>query len=54
MATVMAERTLHTFLPHMGTSNEDYKSQFDAYVTVLEAYYGGVSINQILVDTKFK
>ena len=38
----------------MGTSNDDYKSQFNAYVMVLEAYCGGVSVPQILVDTKLK
>ena len=54
MVIVMAERTLHTFLQQMGTSNDDYKSQFDTYVTVLEAYCGGVRVPQILVDTKVK
>ena len=53
-AIVMAERTLQTFFQQMGTPNNDYKSQFDAYVTVLEAYCGGVGVYQILVDTKFK
>ena len=54
MAIVMAESTLHTLFHQMGTSNGDYKSQLDAYVTVLEAYCGGVSVPQILVDTKLK
>ena len=35
MAIVMLERTLHNFFQKMGTSNNDYKSQFDAYVTVM-------------------
>ena len=51
MKIVMAERTLHTFFQKMGTLNDDYKSQFNAYVMVLEAYCGGVSVPQILVDT---
>ena len=38
----------------MGTSNYDYKSQFDVYITVLESYCGGVSVPQVLVDTKLK
>ena len=38
----------------MVPSNDDYKSQFNAYVMVLEAYCGGVSVPQILVDTKLK
>ena len=50
----MAERTLHTSFHKMGTSNNDYKSQFDAYVTVLEAYCGGVSVPRVLVDTNLK
>ena len=54
MAIVMAERTLYTFFQKMGTSNDNYKSQFDVYVTVPEVYCGGVSIPQVLVDTKLK
>ena len=54
MAIVMAERTLHIFFQHMGKSNDNYKSQFNDYVTVLYAYCGGVSVPQILVDTKLK
>ena len=54
MAIVVAERTLHTFFRKMVTSNDDYKSQFDAYVTVMEAQFGGVSVPQLLVDTKLK
>ena len=54
MAIVMAERTLYTFFQKMGTSNDNYKSQFDVYVTVLEAYCDGVIVPQILVDTKMK
>ena len=38
----------------MSTSKDDYKSQFDVYVMVLEAYCCGLSIPQILVDTKLK
>ena len=54
MDIVMAERTLHTFFQKMGTLNDDYKSQFDAYFMLLEAYCGGVSAPQILIDTKLK
>ena len=38
----------------MGTYNDNYKSKFDAYVTVMDAYCGGVSVLHILVDTKLK
>ena len=54
MAIVMVERTLYTFFQKMSTLKNNYKSQFDAYVMVLGAYCGGVSVPQILVDTKLK
>ena len=54
ISIVVAERTLHTFFQNRGASNDYYKSQFDAYVTVLEAYCGGMSVTQILADTKLK
>ena len=54
MTIIMADRTLHTFFQQMGKSNDNYKSQFDVYVTVLEAYCDGVIVPQILVDTKMK
>ena len=54
MAIVIAKRTLYTFFQKIVTSNDNYKSHFDAYVRVLEACCGGVSVTQILVDTKLK
>ena len=54
MAIVMAERKLHTFFQQMGISNENYKSQFHAYVTVLKAYCGGVIVPHVLVYTNLK
>ena len=54
MAIVMAERTLYTLFHQMDTSNDNYKSQFEEYATVMEAYCGGVRVPQILVDTKLK
>ena len=54
MAIVMAERKLHTFFQQMGTLNGNYKIQFGAYVTALKVCCGGVSVPQILVDTKLK
>ena len=35
-------------------ANEYYKSQFDTYVTVLEAYAGGINIPPALVDDKLR
>ena len=54
MAIVLAEMTLYIFFQQMGTSNDDYKSQFNEYVTVLEAYCDGVSVPQVLVNTNLK
>ena len=38
MDIVMVKSTLNTFFQNIGTSNYDYKSQFDAYVTVVEEF----------------
>ena len=38
MVIVMAEETLHTFRQNTNLENDNYKSQFNTYVTVLEAY----------------
>ena len=52
MAIVMADKTLHTFQKNPNVANDNYKSQFDAYVNVLEAYAGGITVPPDLVDGK--
>ena len=49
-AIVMAEKTLHTFCKKSNVANDNYKSQFDVYVTVLETYAGGIIVPLALVD----
>ena len=36
MAIVMEKKNMHTFWKNPNVANDAYKSQFDAYVTVLE------------------
>ena len=52
MAIVMADKTLHTFQKNPNVANDNYKSQFDAYVNVLEAYAGRITVPPDLVDGK--
>ena len=53
-AIVMAEKTLHTFRKNPRVENDGYKSQFDAYVTILEAYVGGITAPLDLVEGKLR
>ena len=50
MAILMSEKTLHKFFQNPNGSNNDYKSQFNAYVTILEAYVGRITVPLALVD----
>ena len=49
MAIVMAEKMLHTFWQNTNVTNDNYKIQFDAYITVLEAHAGGITVPPALV-----
>ena len=49
-AIVMSEKMLHTFWKKTNVVNDNYKSQFGAYVTVLEAYAVGIIVPPALVD----
>ena len=50
----MAKKTLHTFWKNPNVEKDNYKSQFDAYVTVLEACVGGISVPPDLVDENLR
>ena len=54
MVIVVAEKTLHTFWKNPHVANNDYKSQFDAYVTVLETYAGRIIITPALIDVNLR
>ena len=54
MAIVMAKKTLHMFWKNPNVENETYKSHFDNYVTVLEAYAGRITVPPDLVDGKLR
>ena len=47
---VMSKKTLHTFWKNPNVENDDYKSQLDAYITVLEVYVVGITAPPTLVD----
>ena len=49
MVIVMAEETLHTFRQNTNLENDNYKSQFNTYVTVLEAYMWNITVPLALV-----
>ena len=48
----MSEKTLHMFWKNPNVENDAYNSQFDAYVTVLEAYGGEITVPPAFVDGK--
>ena len=52
MAIVMTEKMLHIFWQNPNMENDNYKSQFNAYVAVLEAYLDGITVPPALVDSK--
>ena len=54
MAIVMAKKTLHMFWKNTNVANDDYKIQFDTYVTILEAYTGRINVPPDLVDGKLR
>ena len=53
-AIVMAEKILHMFWKNPNVENNDYKIQFDAYVNILEAYAGRITVPLALVDSKLR
>ena len=54
MSIIMTDKTLYTFFQNPNVSNDDLKSQFDAYITVLEAYAGRITVPPDLVDGKLR
>ena len=54
MAILMAEKMLYTFWQNPNVANDDYKRQFKAYVTVLEAYAEGITVLPVLVYGKIR
>ena len=48
-AILMDQKTLHTFWKNPNVENDNYKSQFDIYVTFLKAYKGGITVSLDLV-----
>ena len=54
MVILMSEKTLHPFWKNTNVANNDYNSQYDAYVTVLDAYAGGITVPTALVYGKLK
>ena len=54
MAKVMYKNTLHTFLQNNNVANDDYKSQLDAYITVLEAHADRITVPPTLLGGKIK
>ena len=52
MAIVMTDKKLHTFWQNTNVANNNCKIQFDAYVTVLQAYGGEITVPPAFVDGK--
>ena len=42
------------FWKNPNVENDAYNSQFDAYVTVLEAYAGGITVPPYFLDGNFR
>ena len=47
-AIIMTEKILHTFWQNLNVENDNYKSQFGAYVAVLGAYAGNITVSPAL------
>ena len=50
MAIVMSKKMLHSFWKNPNVANENYKSQFDAYIIIYEACASGITIPPDLMD----
>ena len=53
-ALVKADTTLHMFCKKPNMTNNQYKTQLEAYITVLESYWGCVPIHPDLLIVKLK